>query len=94
MRITVTGASGLLGSSVARALVAAGHEVTTLQRRPSGVDGATDVLGSVTDAAAVGKAVDRAAFLTISTGLRACLVDPENNAMDAAKLEKLFLSLA
>ena len=48
----------------------------------------------VTQLAAVGKAVDRAAFLTISTGLRACLVDPENNAMDAAKLEKLFLSLA
>lgn len=48
----------------------------------------------VTQLAAVGKAVDRAAFLTISTGLRACLVDPEHNAMDAAKLEKLFLSLA
>lgn len=48
----------------------------------------------VTQLAAVGKAVDRAAFLTISTGLRQCMADPENNAMDAAKLEKLFLSLA
>lgn len=48
----------------------------------------------VTQLAAVGKAVDRAAFLTISTGLRACLADPETHAMDAAKLEKLFLSLA
>lgn len=57
MQITVTGASGLLGSSVARALVADGHAVTTLQRRPSGVDGARDVLGSVTDPAAVAEAV-------------------------------------
>lgn len=53
MRICVTGASGLLGSGVARALVEQGHHVTTLQRRPSGVDGAQDVLGSVTDPACV-----------------------------------------
>ncbi|MFC9442728.1 MULTISPECIES: NAD(P)-dependent oxidoreductase [Brevibacterium] len=57
MKITVTGASGLLGSSVARALVAAGHAVTTLQRRPSGVEGARDVLGTVTDPNAVAEAV-------------------------------------
>ena len=53
MRICVTGASGLLGSGVARALIEQGHHVTTLQRRPSGVDGAQDVLGSVTDPACV-----------------------------------------
>lgn len=53
MKITVTGASGLLGSSVARALVTGGHEVTTLQRRPSSVAGAHDVIGSVTDRASV-----------------------------------------
>lgn len=57
MRITVTGASGLLGSSVARALIAAGHEVTTLQRRPSGVEGARDVIGSVTEPSAVTEAL-------------------------------------
>jgi nucleoside-diphosphate-sugar epimerase len=57
MRVLVTGASGLLGSSVARALVAAGHTVTTLQRRPSGVDGAHDVLGSTTDSEAVARAM-------------------------------------
>lgn len=57
MRITVTGASGLLGSSVVRSLIAAGHEVTTLQRRPSGVPGARDVLGTVTDPARVTEAV-------------------------------------
>lgn len=53
MKVLITGASGLLGSSTARALLAQGHEVTTLQRRPSGVAGARDVQGSVTDLEAV-----------------------------------------
>ena len=57
MKITVTGASGLLGSSVARALVAGGHEVTTLQRRPSSVPGARDVIGTVTDPDSVAEAL-------------------------------------
>ncbi|WP_231443470.1 NAD-dependent epimerase/dehydratase family protein [Brevibacterium zhoupengii] len=57
MKITVTGASGLLGSSVARALVADGHEVTTLQRRPSSVAGARDVIGTVTDPSSVTEAL-------------------------------------
>lgn len=52
MRVLVTGASGALGGDVARALLAAGHEVRTLQRGASGVDGADDALGSVTDASA------------------------------------------
>ena len=43
MRILVTGASGLLGGGVARLLVWQGHTVTTFQRRPAGVDGATDL---------------------------------------------------
>ncbi|MDJ1370777.1 NAD-dependent epimerase/dehydratase family protein [Gulosibacter molinativorax] len=57
MNILVTGASGLLGSSVARALRDEGHRVTTLQRRASGVAGVRDVRGSVTDAAAVAEAM-------------------------------------
>ena len=75
--------------------------VTRLKRAQGQLGGVIAMIESgrecediVTQLAAVGKAVDRAAFLTISTGLRACMVDPENNAMDAAKLEKLFLSLA
>jgi nucleoside-diphosphate-sugar epimerase len=56
--VLVTGASGFLGRAVAAELVAAGHEVRTLQRRPSGIDGATDVLGSVTDVSLVARAVD------------------------------------
>ncbi|GEK79047.1 NAD-dependent epimerase/dehydratase family protein [Agrococcus baldri] len=58
MIVLATGASGFLGRAVAAELVAAGHEVRTLQRRPSGVPGMTDVLGSVTDASAVERAVD------------------------------------
>ncbi|MBD8610303.1 NAD-dependent epimerase/dehydratase family protein [Frigoribacterium sp. CFBP 13729] len=58
MRVLVTGASGLLGGAVARAVTVAGHEVTTFQRRPSGVAGVRDVAGSMTDAAAVAAAVD------------------------------------
>lgn len=56
-RVLVTGASGLLGAGVARALVAAGDDVVTLQRRPSGVEGARDVLGSVTDPETVRQAM-------------------------------------
>jgi nucleoside-diphosphate-sugar epimerase len=58
MRILVTGASGLLGREVARLLVRQGHTVATFQRRSSGVDGAADFCGSVTDDEAVQRAVD------------------------------------
>ena len=60
MRVLVTGASGLLGGEVARLLVRQGHDVTTFQRRPSGVDGATDFCGSVADAEALPRAVEGA----------------------------------
>lgn len=42
--------------------------------------------------AAVGKAVDRAGFALISRNLRECLA--HEHAVDTAKLEKLFLTLA
>lgn len=57
MRVLVTGASGLLGGAVARAIAGAGHEVRTFQRRPAGIPGIADSLGSVTDTAAVADAV-------------------------------------
>jgi len=58
VRVLVTGASGLLGGAVAARIVANGHEVRTFQRRTSGVDGVTDILGSVTSPADIERAVD------------------------------------
>jgi len=49
----------------------------------------------VTLLAAVSKALDRAGFAIIATGLRQCVTRPDgHNAPDLAALEKLFLSLA
>lgn len=56
--LLVTGASGLLGRSVAEELLRRGHVVRTFQRRPSGIDGAQDATGSVTDPASVTRALD------------------------------------
>lgn len=56
--VLVTGASGMLGGAVARTLAARGARVRTFQRRPAHVDGAHDVLGSLTDSVAVERAVD------------------------------------
>ena len=58
MKVLATGASGFLGRAVVRALQDAGHDVRTLQRRPSGVPGADDRLGSVTDPDATAAAVE------------------------------------
>ncbi len=58
MRVLVTGASGLLGGAAAARILAAGHNVRTFQRRPSRVEGAEDVAGSITDPRAVASAVE------------------------------------
>ncbi|MHA7281962.1 NAD-dependent epimerase/dehydratase family protein [Arthrobacter sp. TMS2-4] len=57
MTVLVTGASGMLGRAVAEHLLAAGDDVRCLQRRPSGISGAQDVLGSITDPVIVATAV-------------------------------------
>lgn len=49
MRVLVTGASSLLGSTVARQLAERGDTVTCFQRRPSNT-GCVDVLGDIRDA--------------------------------------------
>jgi DNA-binding FrmR family transcriptional regulator len=49
----------------------------------------------VTQVAAVSKALDRAGFAIIATGLKQCLTDSADvNGVDTQKLQKLFLSLA
>lgn len=50
----------------------------------------------VTQLAAASRALDRAGFKIIATGMRQCLVedDPGTRRLDEAELERLFLSLA
>jgi len=49
----------------------------------------------VTQLAAVSKALDRAGFSIVATGLQQCLNEGGGvNSVDVAKMEKLFLSLA
>lgn len=49
----------------------------------------------VTQLAAVSKALDKAGFAIVATGLQQCLTSGEGlDGMDVKKMEKLFLSLA
>lgn len=49
----------------------------------------------VTQLSAVSRALDRAGFAIIATGMRQCLVESDGRgALHVQKLEKLFLSLA
>ena len=69
MRVLVTGATGFIGSHVARAMASSGHQVRALVRTPAKLETVTaragvdiDALevanGDITDAAAVAEAVD------------------------------------
>ena len=49
----------------------------------------------VTQVAAVSRALDRAGYAIIATGLKQCLTDSGGaDSVDSEKMEKLFLSLA
>lgn len=49
----------------------------------------------VTQLAAVSRALDRAGFAIVATGLRECLSNGDDmDSVDVKKMEKLFLSLA
>lgn len=61
------------------------------------IESERDCKDVITQLAAVSRALDRAGFKIIATGLEQCLVrgdDPEQAAVDRAQLEKLFLTLA
>jgi nucleoside-diphosphate-sugar epimerase len=93
--VLVTGASGFLGRAVAAQLIASGHAVRTLQRRPSGAEGATDILGSITDRDVVAGAlegVDAVVHLAAKVSLagapdefRAVNVDATRTLLDEAE---------
>jgi len=55
-RVLVTGASGLLGRSVAQRLMEEGYRVTVLKRGTSALEGVDEVRGSLSDPAAVARA--------------------------------------
>jgi 2-alkyl-3-oxoalkanoate reductase len=77
VRVLVTGASGMLGGAVAAALAARGDEVVTLQRRPSGVAGVTDVRGDLADAAVRARAVT-GADAVVHLAAKVALSGPEH----------------
>lgn len=57
--VLVTGASGFVGSHLARALVEHGHDVRAMTRHPDSYDGAgTPVFGDVSDAGSLAAALD------------------------------------
>lgn len=59
----------------------------------SAVEGDAPCRDVVQQLSAVSKAIDRAGFLVVSTALRECLTNPDDE-LDPDELEKLFLSLA
>lgn len=62
------------------------------------LDEGKDCADVVTQLSAVSRALDRAGFAIIASGLKQCLAQPETGddapALDLAQLKKLFLSLA
>jgi DNA-binding FrmR family transcriptional regulator len=59
------------------------------------IDDGRDCEEIVTQVAAVSRALDRAGFAIIATGLKQCLIDSGGvDSVDSDKMQKLFLSLA
>lgn len=86
----------LLGTEDVAALV---HRLRRAEGQIAGVirmlEEGRDCRDVVTQVAAVSRALDRAGFAIIASGLRRCLANPnEPGAVDPAELERLFLSLA
>lgn len=53
-----------------------------------------DCADVVTQLAAVSRALDKAGFALIASGLQQCIAAGEDGAIDKDKLERVFLSLA
>ena len=75
--------------------------ITRLKRARGQIDGVIKMIEDdrpcadvVTQLAAVSKALDRAGFKVVATGLRQCILEGENAPMTEEQLERLFLSLA
>ena len=80
-------------------LTAVIHRLRRAQGQIGGVlkllEAGADCADVITQLAAVSKALDRAGFAIIASGLEQCLTRGDEAAgVDRAKLQKLFLSLA
>jgi DNA-binding FrmR family transcriptional regulator len=58
------------------------------------LDEGQDCEDVVTQLAAVSRALDRAGFAIVATGLKQCISEEGAESLDVQKMEKLFLSLA
>ena len=74
--------------------------ITRLRRAEGQIGGVIRMLEAgrdckdvVTQLAAVSRALDKAGFSVVASGLKQCLTDPDSE-LDVAAMEKLFLSLA
>jgi DNA-binding FrmR family transcriptional regulator len=90
MEIPVQVEAEALGAVINRLKRAQGQLAGVLRMLEEGRDCA-DV---VTQLAAVSRALDKAGFAIIATGLEQCIRAGEDGAVDRAKLQKVFLSLA
>ena len=75
------------------------HRIKRAQGQLAGVlrliEEGRDCEDVVTQLAAVSKALDRAGFAIVASGLQQCLTEGDGlNGVDVKKMEKLFLSLA
>ena len=80
---------------------AAGPVLTRLRRAQGQLAGVIamiengrDCADVVTQLAAVSRALDRAGFKIVASGMRQCLTGDGDSPMTEAQMEKLFLSLA
>ena len=74
-----------------------GARTSTLLRVISMIENGRECKDVVTQLAAVSRALDRAGFKIVATGLRECVTGEQAGAdkpMTEAELEKLFLALA
>ena len=59
------------------------------------IDEGRDCKDVITQLAAVNRALDRAGFAIVATGLKQCLAEPGGaDSLDTQAMEKMFLSLA
>ncbi len=58
------------------------------------LDEGQDCEAVVTQLAAVSRALDRAGFSIVATGLKQCIAEDGAESLDTQKMERLFLSLA